>query len=365
MKFSGNTQEIMEGLSAVTHALSAKPAKPVFDGVHVQCDGTTLSLTCSDGTMSIRWTGSATVAEPGEAIIKGKLFADLMRKLSSTTAKITADERAATITYNKSRSQLAVIAGTYPEMREITNPAVFTIPAMVLKDMITHILPAIAVENPRIILTGGVLDVTPEGITVVSLDGFRLALKRYSHNTGISGNVRAIIPRKTLLEMSRILPSSDDPVTIHLGQDAIRADIGSTTITSTLLSGEYVDYHKIIPTTFSTRIRADVRSLGDTLDRVSMFAREGKTNLVQFGIHDNTLAVSSQSDTSNIAEELDCDQEGNNLAISFNSSYISDAIRTVPDDYISMNFNSSSAPVVISPVNNTDWLFLILPVRTH
>lgn len=364
MKFTGNTHDIMDGLAIVTRALASKPTKQIFEGVHVQCDGNTLSLTCSDGTMSIRWTGSVAVQEEGEAIIPGKLFSELMRKLPNTTATITTDDHAATITYNKSRSKLSVISGTYPETHPITHSTAVTLPATALKDLITHILPAIATDTARLILTGGLFEVAPDQITAVALDGFRLALKRYSTSTPVSDRVRAVVPRKTLSELSRILPVSDDPVTLCISDDAIQIDVGSALITSTLLAGEYIDYSKIIPQTFATCIRTDAPTFADTLDRACLMAREGKNNLVRLSIADGSITVSSQSETGSVDEVIDCEQQGNNLTIAFNSAYLSEAVRNIPGDTLTVNFNSHTTPAVLIPESGNDWFFLILPVRT-
>ena len=362
MKFSGNTQEIMDGISIVTRALASKPAKQVFEGVHVQCDGNTLTLSCSDGTFSISWTGNVNVQEPGDAIIQGKLFAELMRKLPNTTVTITTDSKSATIAYNKSRSRLAVIAGEYPEAKPVSNPATISIPSLAMKDIITHILPAIATDSTRIILTGGLLDISNGQLTAVALDGFRLALKLYE--LGSDTQVSAIVPRKTLQELSRVLPTSDDPVTLRISKDAISADIGNAHFYSILLVGEYLDYSKLIPQEFATRVRTDISSLSDAIDRANLMAREGKNNLVKLSVHDNTISVSSQSETGQINEELDCDQQGKDITIAFNSAYLSDAIRNIPGDTAVLNFNSPTTPAVISPETGTDWIYLILPVRT-
>lgn len=364
MKFTGNTHDIMDGLNAVTRALLSKPTKQIFEGVHVECDGDTLSLTCSDGTLSVNWTGNVTVQEPGEAIIQGKLFSELMRKQKNDTTTISADSKSATITCGKSRSRLSVIAGEYPEARTVDNATTFSIHAIAFKDLISHIIPAIATDNSRIILTGGLLEVSHDSITAVALDGFRLALKRYQQDTDTPDKIRAVVPRKTLSEISRILPNDDTPVSVSVSTDAIRITVGSTQITSVLLSGEYLDYSRLIPDYFATRVRIKTSDLSDAIDRAGLLAREGKNNLVRLDVHDNTISVSSRSDTGNIDEEIDCVQIGNDISIAFNSAYLSEAVRNVPGDTASLNFNSPTTPATISPIDGNDWIFLVLPVRT-
>lgn len=366
MKFTANTHDIADGLAIVTRALPSKPATQALDGIHVQCDGNTLSLTCSDGTMSISWTGNVTVQEQGETIIQGKLFSDLMRKLPNTTVTITADDKTATVAYNRSRSRIAVLPGPYPERNDVKNAASFTIPASTLRDLVSHVLPAIATDTTRIILTGALLDITPSDITAVSLDGFRLAMMRHAADMGLTGkdHISAVIPRKTITELSRILPADSDPVTVLVSTSAISINLGTTQITSTLLAGEYIDYTKIIPTDYKTMALVKTSDLQDALDRASLMAREGKNNLVRLDLADHTLSVSSRSATGSIEEQVDCDQQGDNITIAFNSAYIADALRNIPDDTVSIGFNSPASPAVFFPQHSRDWLYLVLPVRT-
>lgn len=366
MKFTGNTQEIMEGISIVTRALSPKPAKPVYEGVLVECDDNTIRITCSDGQFSIRWTGNVTVQDPGSAIIQGRLFSDLMRKLPNTSTTITTDDKSATVTYNKSRSRLATIPGQYPQHSELDNPTTFTIPSTTLRDLILHVIPAISSDSTRLILTGALLEVTPSHITMVSLDGFRLALKHSRQQTNLNGlnPIRAVIPRKALVELSKLLPNTPDPVTLTLNQSAISVTIGATQLTSSLLAGEFLDYSRLIPESFSTSILISKPDLQDSIERASLMAREGKSNLIRLEVANDSVAISSRADTGTIYEEVPCNQQGENITISFNSSYIADSIRNSPDDTISISFNSPTSPAVISPQSSRDWLYLVLPVRT-
>lgn len=361
MKFSGNTQEIMDGISIVTRALTAKPPLAVYEGIHVSCDNDTLSLSCSDGQFSINWHGSANTSESGSAIIQGKLFAELLRRLSGTATTITADDKSASVTCGRSRSRLAVISGTFPQHADTSGTAI-TVPASTLKDLVSHVLDCVATDSSRLILTGALLEIANGEISMVSLDGFRLARIR-RQLPAASDPASAIIPRKTLSALANLLPASDDPTTITITDSAIAFAFGPTTVTSTILKGEFVDYSRIIPQHFTTSIRVSKSSLLDAISRATIVARNGKNNLIRFDLRDNNLSVSSRSELGDTEDSIDCDQQGNNLSISFNSAYILDAIRNSPDDTLSISFNSPASPAVISPAAN-DWLFLVLPVRT-
>ena len=366
MKFSGNAQSVLEGINIVTRALASKSIKPIFDGVLVEGNNNNLSMTCSDGQFSIRWTGNATVEESGTTIIPGRLFSELIRKIPNVPTSIKTDDKTALITYGKSRSRLSVISGEYPQPDVITNPESVTIPASALRDMINHIISSVATDQSRIILTGGLLDISPDTINMVSLDGFRLAAKHYAQENDIHADrVRAIIPRKTLMELSRILPADDSPVFIDIGSGKIRITFGNVQITSVLIAGEYMDYEKIIPQTFASSIRTSKQELSDAIDRASLMAREGKNNLIRMDISDNGVTISARAETGNVEESVECLQNGNDITIAFNSNYLVDALKNLPGDNVTMKFNSTVSPAIFSPDSGNDWLYLILPVRVQ
>lgn len=367
MKFSINTTDLLDGISTAARALPSKSVKPVYDGACVTCEGNTISILCSDGQLSVRWTGTASVTEEGTSTIPGKLFADLIRKLPAGNVTITTDSRSASVSCGKSRSRLAVIPGDFPPDGAVENGITLSLPAIALKDLILHVFPAIAVDESRPILTGALMEVTPERMTMVALDGFRLALKHHTQDFNLNGkdHVRAVIPRKTLSDLSKILPNSDDPVSISLSDSAISVSVGPSQVTSTLICGEYINYAKIIPEGYTSSILVRRDDLQNAIERASLMARDGKNNLVKLDIRDNTVSVSSQSDTGNISEDVDCDHQGNPITIAFNAAYITDAIRNAPDDTVSIRFTSPLSPAIIYPQGSPDWLFLVLPVRTN
>lgn len=368
MQFTMNTQDLLESLNIVTRALSARPAKQILEGVLIDADDDRVTLTCSDGSMSIQAINAADVKEVGRLVLPGRLFNELIRKLpgGSVTVSVT-DNRTATIRCMKSRSSMACMnAGEYPDMVSITNGTEIKIPQKKLKDMISRVVFAIATDETRQILTGCLMEVSREEARLVALDGFRLAIQKVFQPFELPAGMEkmsAIIPGKVMNELSRILPEDEAFCHMYFEKKRVQANFGNICFSTVLLNGEYIDYRRILPEDFHTEAKANRGSVLDAIDRASLMAREGKNNLIKMKFAENTLTISSNAELGDVTEETEAVLNGNPIEIAFNAKYITDIIRNVSDDDIFMKFKTNVSPCVFVPQQGDDYLYLILPVR--
>lgn len=368
MQFTTNVQLLLDGLNTVTRALSARPTKQILEGVHLSAAGEHVKLTCSDGNLSIEMSISADVKEEGTAVLPGRLFTELSRKLPGGEVTIRVGENhAASIRCLSSKSNLAGMNPTdYPEMARVSEGTTVRIPQDKLKEMISRVVFAIATEDNRQILTGCLLEVEPTEARLVALDGFRLAIQKAVMPFDLPGgkeNVRVVIPGRVLNEMSKVLGDTDEYCTLVFDQSRMTASFGTTTLSTVLLTGEYIDYRKILPASFRTTALADRVGVQNAIDRASLMAREGKNNLIRMSFSGDTLAISSNAELGDVLEELETELTGDPIEIAFNAKYITDVIRNITDEKLCMRFNSNVSPCVIAPQEGEDYLYLILPVR--
>ena len=214
--------------------------------------------------------------------------------------------------------------------------------------MISRVVFAITTEDNRQILTGCLLEVEPTEARLVALDGFRLAIQKAVMPYELPGgkeNVRVVFPGRVLNEMSKVLGDTDEYCTLVFDQSRMTASFGTTTLSTVLLTGEYIDYRKILPASFRTTALADRVGVQNAIDRASLMAREGKNNLIRMSFSGDTLLT------------------GDPIEIAFNAKYITDVIRNITDEKLCMRFNSNVSPCVIAPQEGEDYLYLILPVR--
>lgn len=367
MKLTIESKSLLEGMNIVTRALASKPAQPILDGVYLVTENGHVTLTCSDGSFSIRWRGDCQTEEDGTAIMPGKLFAELVRKLPAGDVHLNTDGNSVAIRCQKSRSKLSVIAGNeYPDVAEVEGYEV-SIPQAKLKDMINHVSFAIATDESRLILTGGLVEITPDEMRMVALDGFRLAMQKAAGTYAIpdgQDNVSAVIPGRVLNEMSKVMNSTDEDCTMTLGKGRMMCRFGAIEMVCSLLAGEYIDYRRILPDTFKTEVNADVTALSDAIDRASLMAREGKNNLIKLSFTEDAVKIRSNAEMGAVEEEMEVLLHGDDIDIAFNSNYIRDMLKNMDGEQVVFKFNAPTAPCIAVPKDNTNCVQLLLPVRT-
>lgn len=136
-----------------------------------------------------------------------------------------------------------------------------------------------------------------------------------------------------------------------------------TKVVVRLLEGEFIKYKDILPKEKNTTMVIDKNELLASIERASLLAKEGKNNLIKFELEENLLSISSTSEEGKVKEEIMMDKEGEDLEIGFNSKYVMDALKVIEDENIVMEFNTSTTPCILKPLEGNSYEYLILPVR--
>lgn len=371
MHFRVQTDEMNYGLSMVTRAIATRPVKQVYDGVLIETTDEALVLSCTDGEISVKARVNAIVEEDGCALLPAKLFAEMMRKQPAGEVDVRTDERMrAQIRSRGSNTSMACMAAEdFPDISDIPGEHVINLPCNRLRDAIGRVLFAVSTDESRKILTGVLMEVRPEETLLVGLDGFRLALQRIQAEnqlpaTAAKGVVSAVVPGRIMGEVGKMLPDSEDAAQITFNSSHIMFSFGPVRVYATLLTGEFIDYQKILPTAWTTEAMVMRSLFSDAIDRCSLMAREGKNNLIYLHLlPDGRMEMTANADRGDVHEEMDIGFEGNELSIAFNSRYLTDIIHNIDGERLCMCFNSNVSPCMIKPVEGNAFTFLVLPVR--
>lgn len=363
MRFSCDTNELNASLAIVSRALAARSPKPILEGILMESCDDGLRLVCTDLALGIETTLPAAFIEEGRAVLPGKLLCEIVRKLPGGQCEIhISDRMQATIRCASIRTTIGGFDPVeYPELPQVTGEK-FSIGQGKLRDMIGRTLFAIAVDESRPILTGCLMEIGPQEIRVVALDGFRLALRR-EEISGPQKEISAVVGGRVLGDIAKILSDTEEPVTLCFSRSHMQMDIGRTHVVARLLEGEFIRYRQILPQEWQTLATVSRAELGSAIDRASLIAREGKNNLVCFKIDGETLEVTSNSETGDMEERISITTQGKDLTIAFNVRYITDVLKALNDDEIVMRFNSNVSPCVLCPTQGESYLYLVLPVR--
>lgn len=360
--------DLADSVMKVSKGLSSRVTNPILEGIKMVADDEKLTLSATDLEISIEKTIKAEVKLEGETVVPGKFFCEYLKKLTNEQIELDVDEKnMMMIKYTDSVGKVQCLnAGEFPIIKQLENCAYFEITQKDLKSIINKTLYAVAVDDNRPILKGCKFEIAGDKLTAIALDGFRLAMVKKQIKCA-SADMNIIVPGRSLNEIGKLLEDSDEVVRIYVDKHNLMIEIDSTKITTRLLEGEFINYKQIIPDGFSTTLILNKGQLEDALERVALISRVDKNNLVKYDIKDKKIVLTSRSDTCDIKETITVSQKGNDMVIAFNSRYFIEALRSVNDEFVRMNFTSNISPCIITQnvdsVDESEYLFLILPVR--
>lgn len=359
---------LYEALSAVTHALTSKTPIPALECVHLMAKDRRLTLTCSDLHLTISCDVPAEIEDgEGGVLLPGRLFSEIIRKMPAGDVTLTINTNF--VTRISSGDTRTTVSGQPPE----NFPAMPSLPdadhsasmsQTAFKAVVREVAFAAATDEVRPVLTGCLMRIQGGRLTVVALDTFRMALRRAALLSA-KEDFEAIVPARYLSEITKILPDTDDEITLNFGGSYMMVDLGAVHIAVRLLDGQFIKYEQLIPTGGETRVRFDKGILSDCVERAALIAREGKGNLMRMEIASSQMVVTSNNEAGDVYERLDCEQYGKDITIAFNVRYLSDVLRNLNEDRLMMVFTSPVSPCVVVPEEGDQFLYLVLPVRVH
>lgn len=368
MKINCTTQDLINALNVVSKTSINKTTMPILEGVLIEASNNKVKFTTNDLNIGCENVISCDVEEAGKTVVDIKMLNDIIRKLESNKIVIEADDKIFTIKSTNGIFKLTVMnPEEYPKLPVFNVENSIELSQKILKDMIRKTIFAVSNDENRPVYMGALVKVEDNILTIVSIDGFRLALKKYLSNKKIQ-DFKAIIPGKVLNELLRIL-SDDEESTVKIGTNKNQAlfEIGTSTIVSRIIDGDFLNYNNIIPESKQTRVKVNTKTLLDSFERVALFANEStekeKKSPVKINIGIDGLTISCVSQTGDAKECIPAVVEGNELEIGFNPRFFIDALKVIEDSEIYIDFNTNISPVLINPINGNDYLYVVLPIK--
>ena len=233
-----------------------------------------------------------------------------------------------------------------------------------LKAMINQTSFAVSTNESRPVHTGSLFEVGDQDLTVVSVDGFRLALRREPLDRAEGGAFKFVAPGSALNEVEKICEDSDEKVTIIQGKRHLLFEAGATQLICRRLEGDFLDYKNAIPRNNPIRLTVDTKTMLGSLDRVSVVISEKLKSPVRCVFENGRVLLSAKTGAGEAKDICPLDGDGNGLEIGFNNRYLMDALRYAPADTVKMQLNTGISPCIITPVDDSDnFLYMVLPAR--
>lgn len=364
MKFSCEKALLTAAVSIASRAVAAKSSIPAMEGILIEAD-TRLRLTGYNLETGIQATVPAEIKQPGSLVLSARLFGEIIRKMPDDVVVFTAKDYMVNIKCGMSEFN---ILGTdpeeFPELPTVDQQNSITLEQSALRSMIAQTLFAVSDNESRPVHTGSLFEVDHNDLTVVSVDGYRLALRREKADK-IEGSEQFsfVVPGSALSEVEKIC-SGEGPVTVNQGARHILFQAGDTVLVCRRLEGEFLPYRNAIPRNNPIHIQCDTRTLLSSIERVSLIISEKLKSPLRCVFGDGVVDITTKTAIGDAADQCPVDGDGQGLEIGFNNKYLMDALKAAPADKLRLEFSSSVAPCVILPAEGEEnFVYMVLPVR--
>ena len=363
MKFTVNKSDITEAVSNIQRAVSTKTSIPALEGILLSATETGLELCAYDLELGITTVIPAFVMEPGKAVLSAKLFSDIVRRTPAETVTVSVDEKnMATLESGYSRfSIIGIPAEEFPELPKLSDSTQISLPGALLKSMIRQTLFAIAESDAKPIHQGSLFSLENGILDVVSVDGYRLAVRR--EPVDFSEDLSFVVPGKTLSELLKLVKDSEEPVEISAGRRHILFKIDNYTVISSLLEGEFLNYKAAIPPESQTEVVLKTREAIDSVERVSLLITDRLKSPIRCLFDNNEVKLNCTTSMGRASDQLDVEMTGQSVEIGFNNRYLLEALRNTECDEVKVQLGGPLSPMKVVPKEGDSFLFLVLPVR--
>ena len=361
MKFRCDRDALSEALQTVQRGVSSRPGIPALTGVLVEAaEGGDLTLTTTDLEVSARLATEVQVSDPGRVLVPARLFADTVKSLSDAPVEFDADQGQAQIRCAAFEGALRLLpAEDFPSLQPPSGRRV-TVEAAKFAEAVGQVAKAASRDEARPVLTGVLLEISREGLTMVATDSYRLAVRDLVATA--DGEANAIVPERAITEAGRAA-GNEEKGGIELLVDESQASfrIGQLTLTSRLIEGEFPNYRQLLPEGYENRLTVSRQQLMDAVRRVGLLARDTTPVRLEF----NALGVklsSSSPDVGQAVEAVEARYEGEDLTVAFNPNYLADGLAVATGEGVRLEVRDGLKPGIVRGEND-EFTYLVMPVR--
>ena len=362
MKIKVNQKDLSKHINIAQKGISSRTTLQILDGILLEAYKGRLRLIGTDLEISIETYVNCEIEEEGAIVVNSKIFGDIVKKLPDAPIYIHVDNN--NINIKCENSEFNIIGNSskeYPDLPLILDHTSFELPNDLFKSAIRQTVFATTQDETRPSLTGVLIEIENKLISFVALDGYRLSLRKLPIESDVQ--LKIIIPGRALNELNKILEDNEEIMKIAAAPGHVVFNTGDTIVYSRLLEGQFFNYREIIRKDHKTSVTVNKREFQNSLERASLLAKEEKANLVKLNIVNEQILIKSNSEIGNVNEVINADVNGENINIAFNSRYILEGIKIIDSEEIQLNFMGSLNPCIIKPIQDENYIYLVLPVR--
>jgi DNA polymerase-3 subunit beta len=357
--------ELLAPLSAVSGIIERRHTLPILSNVLIERSGDALGFLATDIEIQIAARSAIPAGGETRAVTVGaRKLLDILRALPDGEVTLQQQDKRLQVKAGKSRFALQTLAAEdFPRLAKPTGEAAkFKLEQKALRRLLALVQYAMAQQDIRYYLNGLLMVVEEGSLKLVATDGHRLAYAALKLGGELPRH-EVIVPRKTVLELTKLLADSDDPVNIELSGTQAAFSFGAIELVSKLIDGKFPDYTRVIPTGHKNKLQAGREPLRQALQRAAILSNE-KFRGVRWVVGDGSLKiVSSNAEQEEAHEELEVDYKGDSLDIGFNVNYLLDVLNNVGGEGIECAFGDAASSALITYGSEKDFKYVVMPMR--
>lgn len=366
MKITVERAPFLDAVSKLQKVVSTKTSMPILEGILLSAEKGILTLATYNLEMGMKKEMYANCEESGDIVINVRLLSEILRKLSGLQVEIECDNKL-TCSIRSGEAVFEIMgmnAEDFPEMPSVSDGNKFKIDSKVFCDLVRGTIFAVSqVEGTRPILTGINISVSDNVLQFVAIDGYRLAIRREKIN-GID-DLQFTASGKAVNEIVKLISEETKEIDFIVGKRLFSAVVDGYVFISRLLEGEFVNYEKIIPSSFSNEMKVNANELIESVDRVSLLISDVFSTPVRCTLSESILILNCITTLGRANEKVNISLSGEEFEIGLNSKYLSEALKACDEGNIKFKLNGANSGVVIVSADeeNKDFLYLIMPMR--
>lgn len=369
MKIKIRKSDLLEAVNIAGRAIPAKTTMPILTCFLIEAAGDGIFFSANDTELAVRTQiapEKCEVYENGNIAVEARLFNEIIRKISleeGAEVLITSDGSLVEISSGNSLFRIQEKdPDQFPDLPEVKGDRYISLSQFTLKEIIRETIFSIAANDSNKMMTGELFELKEGKLRAVTLDGHRISIR----NTVLNGTYeefKAIIPGKTLIEISKVIADDNEKeILLFFDQSFVSFKFGNTVMVSRLIDGEFFRIDSMLSNDYETKLCVNKREFLSSVERASILISESDKKPLILKIEDNSLNLRVNSQTGFLDDVLSVNKSGKDLMIAFNPRFLLDSLRVIDSETVTLYMTGPKAPCFIRDEENT-YIYLILPVN--
>ena len=364
MKIICQREFLQKGVTTVSKAVPSKTTMPILGCILLNAEAGIIKMTANDMELGIETIINGNILEEGKIALDAKIFSEIVRKLPDNEVIIETDEQfTTTIICEKAKFSIPGQSGDdFAYLPNIEKEKKVVLSQFTLKEIVRQTIFSISDSESNKMMSGELIEINENQLKIVSLDGHRISIRKVELND-VYEPIKVVVPGKTLNDVSKILSGEvDKEVTLFFTNNHIIFEFDQTVVVSRLIEGEYFKINQMLNGDYETSIKINKKELLNCIDRATLLVKESDKKPIIVGVNANQMEVKLISSMGSLKEEIEIEKTGKDILIGFNPKFISDALRVIDDEIVTIYMINPKAPCFIKDENES-YIYLILPVN--